>query len=922
MSAFRLEVPIGAGGQGTVWRATHVATGLPVALKRLDASRPRPDLAEAELRAVAALDHEAVVAVVDFALDDDPPWIAFEWMPGGALPGAPPGDWAGVDALARRLLAALAHAHARGVSHRDVKPDNVLLDYVGRPVLADFGLAGAGARAGSAPWKAPEQVRGAGVGPAADLYGLGGTVWWCVAGEPPFGAGLAAQTYDQAHLSWPLPPLTPRMAVPPGLRDWLERMLAREPADRFPSAPAALAALGALGAAPAPYAPPTEGPRRAAADATRTDTDDTPSTAPATPARPWTAPAGVPELPAGWRRPSAPRAAAFAGAGLRLLPHRFPPELGRERERDRLWAAARRVAAGGAPEVVVLEGPPGSGRAHLARWLQRTVAELAGPAFGLDPAGVGGLSVQAADPGEGPPDAVRLGPLDAAEVRAALVRCGFEGPTATRLEDRAAGHPGALVALVEALRREGALVPTPTGLRVERPGGGLPEVAPGVRVPEALRRAVTAAALLGSRVDPADWLALAPDRDAALAWLLARRWVSADPGAVTWLDPWTRNAARAGADAELLAAAAARVDDPVAAAELWLGAGRPEAAVAALTPVVGRSGPLAPLALALWEEATALAPAPPAARRRGLVHRYYERLGAGSVPEARELAERILAEAGDDADARAMAVVALAGAEAFAGRLEEAWARVDAACAGPPPADEVAAVCWSLRGQLAARTGRWPLAVPSLERALALRVSEVRRTATLLLLAQNAVMAGEPEAAARALDQAAPHVSRDLRPPFLEAQGRLAWARGGRAEAEAAFRACLRAHEETGTPDPEQPLLALARCVLGDRPDEARALADRALRAGVGAGRVNDVTTARCVLVVALGRLGAAAEAEAVLGGLDLAVLGDLVARGDRTLRWRELLAEAEPHLGPTGRAALRAVLAALPAGSDPPHAA
>jgi tetratricopeptide (TPR) repeat protein len=533
------------------------------------------------------------------------------------------------------------------------------------------------------------------------------------------------------------------------------------------------------------------------------------------------------------------------------------------------------------------------------------------------------VTVRCLRPGEeGPGDAVVLQPLDAAVVRAALVRHGFAPPAASRLAAHAHGHPGALVEVVEALQRDGGLAATSTGLRLVRPGGALPPATRRVDPPpDPLVPTVAAAALLGPRVDLDAWRATVSDCEAALSWLVERRLAVAEQTSVAWVDPWAMAAARGWADTGLLAAAAARIDDPVAAAETWLAAGRPDEAVAVLTPRVSHPGPLPEVVLALWEEAAALAPAPRQVRVTALVHRYFERLRTGAREEAEEAARLALAEAAGDPDARVMALTALAGTDAHAGRLAQAWDRVEAACAVSAASAEVAAVCWGLRGQLAVRTGQWALAVPSLERAVALRVTDVRRVATLVILARTAVMAGDLAAATSALARAEPLLQPEHRASWHEVVGRVRWATGDRAGAEEAFGEALRLAEEAGVPDQELPLLQLARCALGDRPERARALAQRALRAGVATGRAAEVAASRCVLVVALAKLGAEVDALGVLESLDLAAFVRLVTLGDRTLRWDQLLAGAGPQLSPRGRALLDEVLHRVPPDPrDRPH--
>ena len=202
LGPFDLIEPIGEGGMGTVWRGVHRAQELPVAIKFvLSKSGGSTDLMERfadEVRAVAGLDHPGIVSVFDYGrvpasleasthghLIADSPWLAMELITGGTLRSAPPKNWAELHDCLQAILKALAAAHARGILHRDLKPDNVLFasqsDVRAGLRLVDFGLAfldeGQGEAdeqkaAGTPRYMAPEQFAGR-ASPATDLYGLG-----------------------------------------------------------------------------------------------------------------------------------------------------------------------------------------------------------------------------------------------------------------------------------------------------------------------------------------------------------------------------------------------------------------------------------------------------------------------------------------------------------------------------------------------------------------------------------------------------------------------------------------------------------------------------------------------------------------------------------------------------------------------------
>ncbi|MEU1847980.1 serine/threonine-protein kinase [Streptomyces sp. NPDC019990] len=205
---YRLEARLGRGGMGVVWRATDQLLGRGVAVKELpfdetlseaDARRQR-DRTLREARAVAQLSHPHIIVVHDVVEDDERPYIVMELIEGGTLAdriaGQGPVDAAEAARIAVDLLGALRAAHAAGVLHRDLKPDNVLLEAgTDRVVLTDFGIAqvaGAptltenGSFVGSPEYTAPERMSGARTGPESDLWSLGALMCAALSGESPF----------------------------------------------------------------------------------------------------------------------------------------------------------------------------------------------------------------------------------------------------------------------------------------------------------------------------------------------------------------------------------------------------------------------------------------------------------------------------------------------------------------------------------------------------------------------------------------------------------------------------------------------------------------------------------------------------------------------------------------------------------------
>jgi len=246
-------VLIGAGGFGAVYRGDQRGAGREVAVKVLDVPDPASTgrRLERECAALGAVSGHPNVVVVHEVLRaaDGRPCIVMEHLDGGSLADrlravgpVPPPE---VVAVGVKLCGALAAAHAAGILHRDVKPENVLVSRFGEPKLGDFGIATSrGDDSGDRPYvlgsfahAAPEVLAGDPPTVAADVYSLASTLFTLLSGEPPFGGPQDGDyaTFLRDRRSRSVPDLRPR-GVPDGLCRALEQALATEPRQRPPSA--------------------------------------------------------------------------------------------------------------------------------------------------------------------------------------------------------------------------------------------------------------------------------------------------------------------------------------------------------------------------------------------------------------------------------------------------------------------------------------------------------------------------------------------------------------------------------------------------------------------------------------------------------------------------------------------------------------
>jgi serine/threonine-protein kinase len=258
---YRIERVLGGGGMAVVYRAHDEELHRTVAVKLLaEHLAEDPEFRQrflGEARAAARLSHPNVVAVYDAGEDEGRPFIVMEVVEGETLADVlarrrplPPSE---VVALGIQAAAGLEHAHAHGLVHRDVKPQNLLLRADGVLKVADFGIARAAVAAtrrltragtilGTAAYLAPEQAAGEDVTAAADVYALGAVLYEAASGRPPFRGETPAELLAARQESVVVPLSERARGVPPALEELVMRCLARNP-DYRPASAGELARL-------------------------------------------------------------------------------------------------------------------------------------------------------------------------------------------------------------------------------------------------------------------------------------------------------------------------------------------------------------------------------------------------------------------------------------------------------------------------------------------------------------------------------------------------------------------------------------------------------------------------------------------------------------------------------------------------------
>jgi serine/threonine protein kinase len=254
LGPFKIESAIGAGGMGEVWKARDTRLDRIVAIKTING--PFSERFERKARAISALNHPHICALYEVGEHESAGYLVMEYVEGAPLKGPLPLDQA--LKYAAQICDALDAAHRKGIAHRDLKPDNILLTKSGVKLL-DFGLAkalgpaeagphaspdvaatkaltGAHMILGTPQYMAPEQIEGRDADPRTDLFAFGCVLYELLTGQKAFDGKTPSSTMAAILATEPRPLRELQPVTPPALERIVKRCLAKDPDDRWQTA--------------------------------------------------------------------------------------------------------------------------------------------------------------------------------------------------------------------------------------------------------------------------------------------------------------------------------------------------------------------------------------------------------------------------------------------------------------------------------------------------------------------------------------------------------------------------------------------------------------------------------------------------------------------------------------------------------------
>lgn len=245
---------LGRGGMATVYKGYQADIDRYVAIKVLAPQHGHSDefvqRFQLEARTIARLQHPHILPVYDYGTQGDVLYLAVAYIASGSLADridGGPMPLRQIERYLREVAAALDYAHRQNIIHRDIKPDNILINSEGYSVLSDFGIAklvgaddsrltATGGLVGTPAYMAPEQVHGGEIGPATDIYALGVVTYEMLTGRQPYMADTPLRTV-MMHVTEPVPRLSQSMSgFPPALESVMLRVMAKDPVDRYRTA--------------------------------------------------------------------------------------------------------------------------------------------------------------------------------------------------------------------------------------------------------------------------------------------------------------------------------------------------------------------------------------------------------------------------------------------------------------------------------------------------------------------------------------------------------------------------------------------------------------------------------------------------------------------------------------------------------------